>query len=160
MSCSSATLLLNQLSVAETCFVTNTSKTLFSIAQRPFFFPLSAVSSKQPINVSFLATFASWEIGGFIGGEESFGDGSEVDYSEPPEDAKLFVGNLRYDVDSDKLAHLFNQAGVVEISEVIFYRETDRSTGFGFVTMSTVEEAEKAVEMFNRYVSFFLCHFG
>lgn len=60
MSCSSATLLLNQLSVAETCFVTNTSKTLFSIAQRPFFFPLSAVSSKQPINVSFLATFASW----------------------------------------------------------------------------------------------------
>lgn len=63
----------------------------------------------------------SWdnqEIGGFIGGEESFGDGSEVGYSEPPEDAKLFVGNLRYDVDSDKLAHLFNQAGVVEISEV------------------------------------------
>lgn len=60
MSCSSATLLLNQFSVAETCFVTNTSKTLFSIAQRPFFFPLSAVSSKQPINVSFLATFASW----------------------------------------------------------------------------------------------------
>ncbi|GAY61288.1 hypothetical protein CUMW_208800, partial [Citrus unshiu] len=92
------------------------------------------------------------EIGGFIGGEESFGDGSEVDYSEPPEDAKLFVGNLRYDVDSEKLAHLFNQAGVVEISEVIFYRETDRSTGFGFVTMSAVEEAEKAVEMFNRYI--------
>lgn len=27
------------------------------------------------------------------------------------------------------------------------------SRGFGFVTMSTVEEAEKAVEMFNRYVS-------
>ena len=44
--------------------------------------------------------------------------------------------------------------------KVIFYRETDRSTGFGFVTMSTVEEAEKAVEMVNRYVSFFLCHFG
>ncbi|KAL9454712.1 hypothetical protein AB3S75_010172 [Citrus x aurantiifolia] len=31
-------------------------------------------------------------------------------------------------------------------------RETDRTTGFGFVTMSTVEEAEKAVEMFNRYI--------
>lgn len=44
--------------------------------------------------------------------------------------------------------------------KVIFYRETDRSTGFGFVTMSTVEEAEKAVEMVNRYVSFFLRHFG
>lgn len=33
-----------------------------------------------------------------------------------------------------------------------FPRETDRSTGFGFVTMSTVEEAEKAVEMVNRYI--------
>lgn len=192
MSCSSATLLLNQLSMAETCFITTTSKTLFSKTQRPFF-SLSAVSSKKPLEVSFSATFPSWvslqkpkkssslriiplvvqtsnwaqreeeegnegnlrwdnqEIGGSVGGEESFGDGSEVDYSEPPEDAKLFVGNLPYDVDSEKLAHLFNQAGVVEISEVIFNRETDRSRGFGFVTMSTVEEAEKAVEMFNSY---------
>lgn len=39
--------------------------------------------------------------------------------------------------------------------QVIYNRETDRSRGFGFVTMSTVEEAEKAVEMFNRYVSCF-----
>jgi RNA recognition motif-containing protein len=37
--------------------------------------------------------------------------------------------------------------------QVIYNRETDRSRGFGFVTMSTVEEAEKAVEMFHRYVS-------
>lgn len=37
--------------------------------------------------------------------------------------------------------------------QVIYNRETDQSRGFGFVTMSTVEEAEKAVEMFNRYVS-------
>ncbi len=36
---------------------------------------------------------------------------------------------------------------------MIYNRETDRSRGFGFVTMSTVEEAEKAVELFNRYVS-------
>ncbi|PON93665.1 Splicing factor-like protein [Trema orientale] len=70
---------------------------------------------------------------------------------EPPEDAKIFVGNLPYDVDSQKLAMLFEKAGIVEISEVIYNRETDQSRGFGFVTMSTVEEAEKAVEMFNRY---------
>ena len=38
--------------------------------------------------------------------------------------------------------------------QVIYNRETDRSRGFGFVTMSTVEEAEKAVDTFNRYVSF------
>jgi len=39
--------------------------------------------------------------------------------------------------------------------QVIYNRETDRSRGFGFVTMSTVEEAEKAVEMLHRYVSVF-----
>lgn len=36
---------------------------------------------------------------------------------------------------------------------MIYNRETDQSRGFGFVTMSTVEEAEKAVDRFNRYVS-------
>ncbi|KAG6635043.1 28 kDa ribonucleoprotein, chloroplastic-like [Carya illinoinensis] len=75
----------------------------------------------------------------------------EDQFVEPPEDAKLFVGNLPYDVDSQKLAMLFEQAGTVEIAEVIYNRETDQSRGFGFVTLSTVEEAEKAVEMFSRY---------
>lgn len=37
---------------------------------------------------------------------------------EPPEEAKLFVGNLPYDVDSQKLAMLFEKAGTVEIAEV------------------------------------------
>ncbi|PKI66643.1 hypothetical protein CRG98_012985 [Punica granatum] len=46
---------------------------------------------------------------------------------------------------------LFEQAGVVEIAEVIYNRDTDQSRGFGFVTMSTVEEAEKAVEKFHQY---------
>uniref|UniRef100_A0A0E0M4M2 RRM domain-containing protein n=1 Tax=Oryza punctata TaxID=4537 RepID=A0A0E0M4M2_ORYPU len=73
------------------------------------------------------------------------------EYVEPPEEAKVYVGNLPYDIDSERLAQLFDQAGVVEVSEVIYNRETDRSRGFGFVTMSTVEEAEKAVEMFHRY---------
>ncbi|CAI0547489.1 unnamed protein product [Linum tenue] len=77
------------------------------------------------------------------------GDGIEA--QEPPEDAKVFVGNLPYDVDSEKLAMLFEQAGTVEIAEVIYNRETDSSRGFGFVTMSTVEEADKAVDMFSSY---------
>lgn len=37
--------------------------------------------------------------------------------------------------------------------QVIYNRQTDQSRGFGFVTMSTIEEADKAVEMFHRYVS-------
>ncbi|PHU18147.1 Glycerate dehydrogenase [Capsicum chinense] len=67
------------------------------------------------------------------------------EYQEPPEDTKLFIGNLPYDIDSEGLTQLFQQAGLVEIAE------TDRSHGFGFVTMSTVEETEKAVVLYNRY---------
>jgi hypothetical protein len=40
------------------------------------------------------------------------------EYVEPPEEAKVYVGNLPYDVDSERLAQLFEQAGVVEASEV------------------------------------------
>ncbi|KAI5442900.1 31 kDa ribonucleoprotein [Lathyrus oleraceus] len=81
------------------------------------------------------------------GGEDYAGG----DFAEPSEDAKLFVGNLPYDVDSEKLAMLFEPAGTVEIAEVIYNRETDQSRGFGFVTMSTVEEAEAGAAKFNRY---------
>ncbi|KAF2314135.1 hypothetical protein GH714_023606 [Hevea brasiliensis] len=56
---------------------------------------------------------------------------TEEGFVEPPEDAKIFVGNLPYDVDSQKLAMLFEQAGTVEIAEVIYNRETDSSRGFG-----------------------------
>ncbi|XP_076930439.1 28 kDa ribonucleoprotein, chloroplastic-like [Bidens hawaiensis] len=84
-------------------------------------------------------------------GDAGTGGEEEEEYLEPAEGAKVYVGNLSYDVDSEKLAHLFEQAGVVEVSEVIYNRETDQSRGFGFVTMSSVEEAEKAIDMFNGY---------
>lgn len=48
------------------------------------------------------------------------GEEEEEQFVEPPEEAKLFVGNLPYDVDSQKLALLFEQAGTVEIAEVMF----------------------------------------
>ncbi|RLM60477.1 uncharacterized protein C2845_PM14G21120 [Panicum miliaceum] len=84
--------------------------------------------------------------------EEEGGDGDgEYAAVEPPEEAKVYVGNLPYDVDSEGLAQLFDQAGVVEVAEVIYNRESGQSRGFGFVTMSTIEEADKAIEMFNRY---------
>ncbi|KAK7389148.1 hypothetical protein VNO78_23981 [Psophocarpus tetragonolobus] len=70
---------------------------------------------------------------------------------EPSEEVKIFVGNLPYDVDSEKLASLFEQAGTVEVAEVIYNRVTDRSRGFGFVTMSSLEETEKAVQILSGY---------
>lgn len=48
------------------------------------------------------------------------GEGEES-YPELLEEAKLFVGNLPYDVDSEKLAHLFEGAGIVELAEVILF---------------------------------------
>lgn len=58
--------------------------------------------------------------GGVFEGEE------ETPVVEPPEEAKLFVGNLPYDVDSEKLAMLFEQAGVVEIAEVDFFLSLEK----------------------------------
>lgn len=62
---------------------------------------------------------------------------------------KLYVGNLSYDVKDSQLEELFTQAGTVEEAVVITDRNSGRSKGFGFVEMSTDEEAAKAIEMFN-----------
>ncbi|XP_057779138.1 29 kDa ribonucleoprotein A, chloroplastic-like [Salvia miltiorrhiza] len=70
---------------------------------------------------------------------------------EESPDLKLFVGNLPFSVDSAALADLFQQAGSVEEVEVIYDKATGRSRGFAFVVMSTIEEAEAAVEQFNGY---------
>ncbi|XWS37183.1 hypothetical protein CRYUN_Cryun19dG0021100 [Craigia yunnanensis] len=97
---------------------------------------------------------SKWENEESDGAEERLPDWepeSEDSVPELPEEAKLFVGNLPYDVDSQSLAMLFEKAGTVEIAEVIYNRETEQSRGFGFVSMSSIEEAEKAVELFNSY---------
>lgn len=62
---------------------------------------------------------------------------------------KLYVGNLNYGVTGDQLTELFSQAGKVVSAAVITDRYSGRSKGFGFVEMSTDEEAKKAIEMFN-----------
>ena len=58
---------------------------------------------------------------------------------------KLYVGNLSYDVDSSTLEQLFSQHGTVQSAEVIQDRDTGRSKGFGFVEMSSDEEAQAAI---------------
>lgn len=62
---------------------------------------------------------------------------------------KLFVGSLPWAVDDAKLAQLFSQAGTVVTAQVIKDRDTGRSRGFGFVEMSTDEEADNAVANLN-----------
>ena len=62
---------------------------------------------------------------------------------------KLFVGNLPFSTADQDLQNEFANAGLVESATVIKDRETGRSRGFGFVEMSSDEEAQKAIEMFN-----------
>ena len=62
---------------------------------------------------------------------------------------KLYVGGLAYSVTDDQLQQLFAQHGTVESAKVITDKYTDRSRGFGFVEMGSVEEAERAIQALN-----------
>ncbi|MBI4139145.1 RNA-binding protein [Candidatus Uhrbacteria bacterium] len=62
---------------------------------------------------------------------------------------KLYVGGLPYSTAEDSLREYFSQAGNVESAMIIMDKMTGRSKGFGFVEMSTDEDAQKAIEMFN-----------
>jgi RNA recognition motif-containing protein len=62
---------------------------------------------------------------------------------------KLYVGNLPYTATEDVLADSFAECGTVTSAKIITDRESGRSKGFGFVEMSTVEEAQEAIKRFN-----------
>ena len=62
---------------------------------------------------------------------------------------KLYVGNLPFSADDTSLQEIFAQAGTVESAKVITDRDSGRSKGFGFVEMSTDEEATAAISKFN-----------
>lgn len=62
---------------------------------------------------------------------------------------KLFVGGLSWDTTDDSLKSFFAQAGTVVSANVIKDKYTGRSRGFGFVEMSTAEEAEEAKTKLN-----------
>ena len=62
---------------------------------------------------------------------------------------KLFVGSLPFETTDAELSEVFSKAGTVESANVITDRNTGRSRGFGFVEMSSEEEAKKAIEELN-----------
>ena len=65
-----------------------------------------------------------------------------VEVSSP----RLYVGNLSFDATESDLFDLFNGVGHVHNAEVVSYRHNQRSKGFAFVQMQTIEEAKRAVE--------------
>ncbi len=62
---------------------------------------------------------------------------------------KLYVGNLPYEVGETELQDLFGRAGSVESVTVMRDQMTGRARGFGFVEMSTDEEAQHAITTLN-----------
>lgn len=62
---------------------------------------------------------------------------------------KLYVGNLPFSATDQTLGNKFAECGTVESAKVITDRDTGRSKGFGFVEMSSDEEAQAAINKFN-----------
>lgn len=62
---------------------------------------------------------------------------------------KLYVGNLSFSTTNEILTETFSQCGTVETVKIITDRDTGRSKGFGFIEMSSDEEATAAINKFN-----------
>jgi RNA recognition motif-containing protein len=62
---------------------------------------------------------------------------------------KLFVGGIAWASTEDSLKEFFSQVGEVLEVKIIRDRQTGKSKGFGFVTMATAEQAQKAIEELN-----------
>ncbi len=62
---------------------------------------------------------------------------------------KLYIGSLPYRSNDQELKEAFEQFGSVESATIIYDRETGRSKGFGFVEMSSDDEAKAAIEGMN-----------
>uniref|UniRef100_A0A7N0RHE6 RRM domain-containing protein n=1 Tax=Kalanchoe fedtschenkoi TaxID=63787 RepID=A0A7N0RHE6_KALFE len=148
----------------------STASVLFSSLSLPKASPFIPISSPAPAflylsgsslrlrakpAVNLTASFRGSRLVTSVAVSSEFEQDEEVgEIEEEPNfspDLKLFVGNLPFNVDSADLAGLFEQAGNVEMVEVIYDKMTGRSRGFGFVTMSTIEEVQAAAQQFNGY---------
>lgn len=63
--------------------------------------------------------------------------------------SKLYVGGIPYTSTNEDLKAHFSAAGTVTSAQIIIDKMTNRSKGFGFVEMSSDEEAQKAIAMFH-----------
>lgn len=62
---------------------------------------------------------------------------------------RLYIGGLSYNTTENSLRDAFSQAGTVDTVSVITDKFSGKSRGFGFVEMSTEDEAQKAIDLLN-----------
>ncbi len=62
---------------------------------------------------------------------------------------KLYVGNLPFGASEEDLKKLFSEAGAVQSVKIVTDSYSGRSRGFGFVEMTSQEEAQKAISLVN-----------
>jgi len=62
---------------------------------------------------------------------------------------KIYIGNFSFNMTEQELRSLFEPYGAVESATLVTDRDTGRSRGFGFVSMTNDEEADKAMAALN-----------
>ncbi|MCB1051013.1 MAG: RNA-binding protein [Acidobacteria bacterium] len=62
---------------------------------------------------------------------------------------KLFVGNLSWGIDDNRLWDMFSAHGELKEARIVLDRETQRSRGFGFVTYANSDDAQNAIQKMN-----------
>jgi cold-inducible RNA-binding protein len=63
--------------------------------------------------------------------------------------SKIYVGNLPFSATSESLNEMFAKFGTVESAKIVMDRDTNRSKGFGFVEMSSADDAASAINKLN-----------
>jgi cold-inducible RNA-binding protein len=64
-------------------------------------------------------------------------------------ETRLYIGNMSHETSEQDLRTMFAEAGTVSSVDLIMDRQTGKPKGFGFVTMSSQAEAEKAISLFD-----------
>ncbi len=62
-------------------------------------------------------------------------------------ETRLYVGNMPREITEQDLRTMFSEAGTVGSVDMIMDRQTGKSKGFAFVTMSSQDDAEKAISL-------------
>ncbi|XP_076952943.1 31 kDa ribonucleoprotein, chloroplastic-like [Bidens hawaiensis] len=148
---SSTTASLQLLTLASSKTLTPITKTPYSLSLFTSLKPFPKLKLFEPSRLIRSTVVVAVSTGLEVDEDLSGDDADDQQQQSFSPDLKIFVGNLPFSVDSAALAGLFESAGNVEMVEVIYDKVSGRSRGFGFVTMSSVEEVEEAVSKFNGY---------